>query len=144
MKTGQILYVDEELEKSRSVSNSSCHLNRNGDHQRKTVRKQCPGHVEFLEEEEIQKDEPTSKTDASDIYLEVEDKMPSLSLVPSHYSKNSSLTTEREQTKKRRQQKTASAVVTGGALTFVVLAAIMVTASFLMSPVIEEIFGKIL
>jgi hypothetical protein len=36
----------------------------------------------------------------------------------------------------------ATAVVTGGALTFVLLAALLVTASFLMSPVIEEIFGK--
>jgi hypothetical protein len=35
-------------------------------------------------------------------------------------------------------------MITGGALTFVVLATIMVTTSFLMSPVFEEIFGKTL
>ena len=32
--------------------------------------------------------------------------------------------------------------LTSGALTFVVLAAALVTASFLMSPVIEDVFGR--
>ena len=41
-----------------------------------------------------------------------------------------------------KEQQTTNVVVTGGALTFVVLAAILVTASFLMSPVIEQVFGK--
>ena len=31
-----------------------------------------------------------------------------------------------------------------GALTFMVLAAALVTASFLMSPVIEDVFGEVL
>ena len=33
-------------------------------------------------------------------------------------------------------------ILTSGALTFVVLAAALVTASFLMSPVIEDVFGR--
>ena len=43
--------------------------------------------------------------------------------------------------RKKRSQKRATVIVTSGALTFLVLAATMVTASFLMSPVIEQIFG---
>ena len=55
------------------------------------------------------------------------------------------MTTEklrRESLRQKKNQKRATAIVTSGALTFIVLAATMVTASFLMSPVIEEIFGK--
>ena len=37
----------------------------------------------------------------------------------------------------------ATKVVTSGALTFILLAATMVTTSFILSPVIEQIFGKI-
>ena len=44
--------------------------------------------------------------------------------------------------KKKRNQNRAKAIVTSGALTFIVLAATIVTASFLMSPVIEQIFGQ--
>ena len=105
-KTDHLFHVDEILRKIRTVTDSCCHLNRN-DPQGRAKRKQRPGNVEFLEEEEIKKDEPTSETDASDV-------MPALGLVPSYYSKNK---TEKEQIKKQRQQKTASAVVTGGALT---------------------------
>ena len=42
-----------------------------------------------------------------------------------------------------RQQIRASAIVSGGALTFILMAAALVTTSFLMSPVIEQIFGKV-
>ena len=42
----------------------------------------------------------------------------------------------------RQKRKTATAIVTSGALTFMILAAALVTASFLMSPVIEDVFGK--
>ena len=99
------------------------------------------GHVEFLEETE--NDEATSDNNPpSNINIEIDHEMSSLSLVPSHYSKNSSLRSEKKEEKARRQQKTASVVVTGGALTFVLLAAVLVTTSFLMSPVIEQIFGK--
>jgi hypothetical protein len=42
-----------------------------------------------------------------------------------------------------RQQKRATVMVTSGALTFILLAAALVTISFLMSPVIEQIFGKV-
>ena len=42
----------------------------------------------------------------------------------------------------RQKRKRATAIVTSGALTFMVLAAALVTASFLMSPVIEDVFGK--
>ena len=42
-----------------------------------------------------------------------------------------------------RQQKRATVIVTSGALTLILLAAALVTISFLMSPVIEQIFGKI-
>ena len=72
------------------------------------------------------------------------DEISSIILVPSHYSRNSSHRSEKEEKKARRQQQRASVVVTGGALTFVLLAALLVTASFLMSPVIEEMFGKYL
>ena len=88
MKTGQLSYVEDGLRQNRIVSNSSCPLTRNGDHQGRAARKQCAGHVEFLEEEEVQNDEPTSATDASDTDV-------SIGLVPSHYSKNSSHKTER-------------------------------------------------
>jgi len=42
----------------------------------------------------------------------------------------------------RQKRKTATAIVTSGALTFMILAAALVTASFLMSPVIEDVFVK--
>ena len=42
----------------------------------------------------------------------------------------------------RQKRKTATAIVTSGALTFMILAAALVTASFLMSPVIEDVFGR--
>ena len=42
----------------------------------------------------------------------------------------------------RQKRKTATAIVTSGALTFMILAAALVTASFLMSPVIENVFGN--
>ena len=44
----------------------------------------------------------------------------------------------REKEKKSR----ATVFITSGAMTFIVLAATLVTATFLMSPVIEEIFGR--
>ena len=50
--------------------------------------------------------------------------------------------TRLEMDKGKEEQETTNVVVTGGALTFVILAAILVTASFLMSPVIEQVFGK--
>ena len=48
-----------------------------------------------------------------------------------------------ETLKAKKKHKRSSMVVSGGALTFILLAATMVTTSFLMSPMIEEIFGKI-
>ena len=44
--------------------------------------------------------------------------------------------------KAKKQQKRDTVLVTSGALTFILLAASLVTISFLMSPVIEQIFGK--
>ena len=44
--------------------------------------------------------------------------------------------------KEDRKQARASAMVTSGALTFILLAASLVTTSFLISPVIEDIFGE--
>ena len=44
--------------------------------------------------------------------------------------------------KAERQQKRATVMVNSGALTFILLAAALVTTSLLMSPVIEQIFGK--
>ena len=44
--------------------------------------------------------------------------------------------------KEDRNQARASAMVTSGALTFILLAASLVTTSFLISPVIEDIFGE--
>ena len=125
----------------KSFSNRSFVLDRNSDHQGKAEKKQLYGHVEFLEETE--NDEATSDNNPpSNINIEIDHEMSSLSLVHSNYSKSTSHISEKKEEKARRQQKTASAVVNGGALTFVVLAAVLVTTSFLMSPVIEEIFGK--
>ena len=44
--------------------------------------------------------------------------------------------------KAEMQQKRATVMVNSGALTFILLAAALVTTSLLMSPVIEQIFGK--
>ena len=44
--------------------------------------------------------------------------------------------------KTTRNQKRDTMIVTSGALTFILLAASLVTISFLLSPVIEQIFGK--
>ena len=44
--------------------------------------------------------------------------------------------------KEDEQQKRATVFITGGALSFIIIAALLVTTSFLMSPVIEQIFGK--
>ena len=43
---------------------------------------------------------------------------------------------------KKKTKKKASIIVTSGALTMTLLAATLVTSSFLMSPIIEQIFGK--
>ena len=51
------------------------------------------------------------------------------------------LRAKEERKKEKKKQKRSSLVVTSGALTFILLAATMVTTSFLMSPMIEEIFG---
>ena len=102
-----------------------------------------PGGRRFLAQSKFLKD-GVREQDAivGDVRIEIDDEMSSLSLVPSHYSKTWSPFSENEERKESRQHKTANVVVRGGALTFVFLAAILVTASFLMSPVIEEIFGK--
>ena len=103
---------------------------------RKGEKKRVVGHVEFLEHEEVMNDDTCDNNDVNRDKVDLE--MSSLSLVQSLYTRQAS----KEERKKIRQQKTASAVVTGGALTFVVLVAVLVTASLLMSPVIEELFGK--
>ena len=103
-------------------------------------RKRVLGHVEFFEDEEVENYDEFSDNNASDINIDAE--MSSLSLVPSHYSRMSSQQSEKEERRASRQQKRASVVVTGGALTFVVLAAVLVTASLLLSPAIEELFGR--
>ena len=41
-----------------------------------------------------------------------------------------------------KTRKKATVMVTSGALTFILLAATLVTASFLMAPQIEQIFSK--
>ena len=137
IKIEKLSSLDVEV---RSLSNRSYGLDRNGDNYGKVERKQLSGHVEFLEETE--NDEATSNNNPSDMKIEIDHEMSSLSLVPSHYSKSTSQRSEKKEEEARRQQKTASVVVTGGALTFVVLAAVLVTTSFLMSPVIKEIVGK--
>ena len=102
--------------------------------------KPISGHGEVLEDEENENTEAMSDNDECDMNIKT-DETSIISLVPSHYSRNSSHRSEKEEKKARRQQQRAT-VVTGGALTFVLLAALLVTASLLMSPVIEEIFGK--
>jgi hypothetical protein len=101
----------------------------------KTERKLIPEHGEVLEENE----NTEAMSDNDDMNLKT-DEISSISLVPSHYSRNSNYRSEKVEKKARRQQQRASAVVTGGALTFVLLAALGVTATFPMSPVIEEIW----
>ena len=49
---------------------------------------------------------------------------------------------ERKMKKNMTQRRKATVMVTSGALTFILLAATLVTATFLMSPVIEQIFSK--
>ena len=44
--------------------------------------------------------------------------------------------------KKKRNQKRATVIITSGAMTFIVMTATLVTVTFLMSPVFEEIFGQ--
>ena len=120
------------------MSSCDCRADRSEGQGRKGERKRVVGHVEFLEHEEVMNDDTCDNNDVNRDKVDLE--MSSLSLVQSLYTRQSSL----EERKKIRQQKTASAVVTGGALTFVVLAAVLVTASLLLSPVIEELFGNIL
>ena len=43
--------------------------------------------------------------------------------------------------REKRNRKRATVMITSGAMTFLVMAAILVTASLLMSPTIERIFG---
>ena len=43
---------------------------------------------------------------------------------------------------KARRRKRATVFVTSGAMTFILMAATLVTATFLMSPTIEQIFGE--
>ena len=46
--------------------------------------------------------------------------------------------------KNTTQRRRATVMMTSGALTFVLLAATLVTATFLMSPVIEKVFGNLI
>ena len=46
----------------------------------------------------------------------------------------------RQRRKEKRSR--AGALITSGAMTFIVLAATLVTATFLFSPTIEQIFGE--
>jgi hypothetical protein len=48
---------------------------------------------------------------------------------------------DRREARERKDRKT-TVYVTSGALTLILLAAAMVTVTFLMSPVIEELFGN--
>jgi hypothetical protein len=132
LKSGKPSRVDSQVGKIKPLSNR--HLGQDKRYLGKVVR-------EVLEDEENKNTAEISDNDECDINLKT-DEISSISLVPSHYSRNSSHRSEKEDGKARRQQQRASVVVTGGALTFVLLAALLVTASFLMSPVIEEIFGK--
>ena len=59
-----------------------------------------------------------------------------------HSRKDSIYLMEEITRKAERQQKRAAVMVNSGALTFILLAAALVTTSLLMSPVIEQIFGK--
>ena len=69
-------------------------------------------------------------------------KMEDDTLLPNDYHSNSGHRPEEDGRKARRQEARANIVVTGGAFTFLLLAALLVTATFLMSPVIEQVFGE--
>ena len=78
-----------------------------------------------------------------------EQKSTEVSMIEARYEENSMQLTSfsnyqmDEITRKADiHKKRASVMVTSGALAFILLAAALVTTSFLMSPVIEEIFGK--
>ena len=82
-------------------------------------------------------DEAEEVHDASSDLIGASDDKNSL-----QYRKDSSQLQAEITRKSDLEQKRASAIVTSGALTFILLAAALVTTSFLMSPVIEQIFGK--
>ena len=120
----------------RKSSNSCAY--RIGGQRGKGESRRAVGHVEFLEEEEVETDEAFVEKNASDVIINIADlEISNPSLVQSRYTRKCRQTTEEEERRTSRQ------VVTGGTLTFVFLAAVLVTASFLMSPAIEELFGKV-
>ena len=106
-------------------SRDSCdyRVDRNGGQRGKGESRRAVGHVEFLEEEEVETDEAFVEKNASDVIINIADlEISNPSLVQSRYTRKCSQTTEEEERRRSRQ------VVTGGTLTFVFLAAVLVTA----------------
>ena len=92
----------------------------------------------MLENEEIEKDEALNDKDTVVVHTKMEDN----TLLPDNYRRISVPRSEEDGRKASREEARASIVVTGGAFTFLLLAALLVTATFLMSPVIEQVFGE--
>ena len=89
---------------------------------------------QFTEEEKV------NQQNKSDI--KVEAKAEFFTISPESLA-TSSLKSKEEKRKAKKNHSRSTIVVTTGALTFILLAATMVTTSFLMSPIIEKMFGKI-
>ena len=101
-------------------------------------RKQVTENNELLENEEIENDEALNDKDTGVVHAKMEDG----TLFPDDYRRISVPRSEEDGRKASREEARANIVVTGGAFTFLLLAALLVTATFLMSPVIEQVFGK--
>ena len=137
-------------ERARSRSVCCAVSGERGSQKKKKERSQSVfGQVEIVEDDETEIIENLSE-------IVITDKLEHVSAVDVERSSsialsyNSSLSTskkleEAESKKKlrmeKRNRKRATVFVTSGAMTFLLMAATLVTASFLMSPTIEKIFG---
>ena len=128
LKTGKLSVADHAL------GTSSSGQDRGGGN---IKREKVSEHI-FLEGEEIEHGE--SKTDNETVVVHA--KIKDDTLLPDDYRSNSGPRSEEDGRKASREEARANIVVTGGASTFLLLAALLVTATFLMSPVFEQVFGE--
>jgi hypothetical protein len=104
LKSGKSSHVDSHVGKSRPLSIRQ--LGQDKRYLGKAERKLIYEHCEVLEDEENENTEAMSDNDKCDINLKT-DEISSISLVPSHYNRNSSHRTEKDEKKARRQQQRA-------------------------------------
>ena len=91
---------------------------------------------DVIEEDECDDDE------LNRIYHHSEKTEPKSSNTVSFTLQRSTSRLEEKKRRKAEEEKRANVMVTSGALIFLLVAAALVTASFLMSPVIENMFSK--